>query len=104
MAKEECKQYVGELAEQLAKEAGHSEIRVHKWEIWDIADTSELDPNQYTGPSGHLWQLVLEDGRIHQFAKIGFSDREIDASKTEKKQEVVDRLREAISKLGQEIL
>ncbi len=104
MAKEECKQYVGELAEQLAKEAGHSEIRVHKWEIWDIADTSELDSNQYTGPAGHLWQLVLEDGRIRQFAKIGFSDREIDGSKTDKKQEVVDRLREAIGKLGQEIL
>ena len=104
MAKEECKQYVGELAEQLAKEVGHSELRVHKWEIGDVADTSELDSNQYTGPVGHLWQLVLEDGRIHQFAKIGFSDREIYGSKTDKKQEVADRLREAISELGQEIL
>lgn len=103
MAKEEYKAYIGQLAEQLAKEAGHADIRVHKWELCENVDPSELDQNKYTGPAGHLWQLVLEDQRIHQYTNIGFSEREIDACKTNKKQAVMDRLHEAVGKLGQEI-
>lgn len=101
MAQKQNKDFIVELAERLAKDAGHPDIRAHKWELWEYVDPSQLDPKHYTGPEGHLWQLLLQNEATHQVvARIGFWDEEIDDCETDKQQVVTVRLQEAISKLG----
>jgi len=101
MTREENKQWIIEVVERLAREAGHGNVRFHEWEFCEYVDPSELDPNKYTGPAGQVWKLILkEETEEEPIASIGLTDKEIEGCKTHQSEIVSVRLHDAIGKLG----
>ena len=97
-ASEEHRKSIGNLAETIAQESGHPNLRAVIWDLREYIHLKELDPAKSTGPGGHVWELLLgESGR--PVASIRFTDLEIEKCETDKKDVIEARLREAINKL-----
>jgi len=92
---------LGEKVEQIFAEAGLPNITVGIWELRDNIDLNDMDPDRYTGPGGHLWQLLLIDTKSgQQVGSIGFTDKEIHSFEAESKEVTEDRIRAAVERIA----
>ncbi len=87
--------------EQLFTEEGLPNVTVGIWELRDNIELTDMYPDRYTGPDGHLWQLLLIDTKLgHQIGSIGFTDEEIHSFEAESKEVTEDRIRKAVERIA----
>ncbi len=92
---------LGQKVEQLFTEEGLPNITVGIWELRDNIELTDMDPDRYTGPGGHLWQLILIDTKSgQQVGSIGFTDEEIQSFEAESKEVTEDRIRNSVKRIA----